>query len=209
MPTKTKVGDKDLESIIDGLNTSIEDMRNKKIEVKKEELPSNLNLMLSGVSNSSALNFLFSNNIDKIIEKLFNIISTGNLSKLADSEDKIKDLLKELGFGEGSFEGPVSKTIISSVKATIDSTNYNKIKDNVKRAFYIYKNLKKERDKIDDKEIRKKYEEALYSIKKIMHFAYIVYKNRKIVNNRVINGLKNIVNESVSEDEFLESLWQE
>jgi hypothetical protein len=209
MSKKSKIGEKDIESIIDGLNTSIEDMRNKKIEVKKDELPSNLNLMLSGISDSSAINFLFSHNIDKIIEKLFNLVSSGNLTQIVNSEDKIKDLMKELGFGEGSFEGPVSKTILGSVKASIESTNYSKIKDNVKRAFYIYNNLKREKDKIKDKETRAKYEEAIYAIKKVMHFAYIVYKNRKIVNNRVINGLKNIVNESVSEEEFLEELWQE
>lgn len=207
--SETKIGNKDIDSIIDGLNNSIEEMRNKKIVVKKEELPSNLNLMLTGVTNSSAINFLFSHNIDKIIEKLFNLISSGNLSQVVDSEDKIKDLLKELGFGEGSFEGPVSKTIISSVKSSIESINYSKVKDNVKRVLYIYHNLEKEKNKMKDKETKKKYEEALYAIKKVMHFAYIVYKNRKIINNRVINGLKNIVNESVGEEEFLESLWQE
>jgi hypothetical protein len=207
--SETKIGNKDIDSIIDGLNSSIEEMRNKKIEVKKEELPSNLNLMLTGVTNSSAINFLFSHNIDKIIEKLFNLISSGNLNQVVDSEDKIKDLLKELGFGEGSFEGPVSKTIISSVKSSIESVNYSKVKDNVKRVLYIYHNLEKEKNKMKDKEIKKKYEEALYAIKKVMHFAYIVYKNRKIINNRVINGLKNIVNESVGEEEFLEQLWQE
>ena len=57
-------------------------------------------------------------------------------------------------------------------------------------------NLNKTKKSLEDPVERKKYEDAVYAIKKVIRFVGKIYRNRKIINNRVAAGLRNIVNEN-------------
>jgi hypothetical protein len=194
---------KNLENLVDEINSSIDEVREKKIEVKDSDLPSNLSILLSGVSDSKAVNFLFSSNLDKILEKFFAMVSSGDIERLLQNEDQIKEIFRSIGLGEGSFKGPISKAIIKNIQTTTESMKFNKLKDNVKKVFMLIKNLESSAKDFKDKEIKKKYEETVHALKRVLRFAYVVYKNRSIINKKVISGLKNIVDESIEVDEPL------
>ena len=197
----------DLEKLMDEVNDSIEQIRNKKVEVKSEDLPSNFKLLLTGVSDSRAIDFLFSHNIDKMLDRLFDLVGSGNIEKILNNEDKMKEIFKDLGFGEGSFEGPVSKAVLTSIKASIDSARFAKVKSNMSRALLVMKNLERQSRYFKEPEQRKKYDEAIYAVKQIMKFAAKLYKNRKIITSKVFDGLNNIVREESFNDEALEKLF--
>jgi hypothetical protein len=197
---------KDMDKFLDEFNDTVDELRKKEIKVEDKDLPSNMKLMLGGVSNSKAIEFLFSHNIDKLLDRLFELASAGDIENLLNNEKEIKDIFKLVGLGEGSFEGPISKSVIKSIKLSVQSINFQKIKNMFFKMLYIINNLKRQSKYFKDKEQRKKYEDAVYAIKRVMMFAYIIYFNRKIINNRVFNGLKNIVNESQSIEEELISI---
>jgi hypothetical protein len=197
---------KELERIVGEVNDSIDDLRAKKIEVKQSDLPSNLKIMLSGVSDSRAIDFLFSNNIDKLLEKLFELFMSGDITKILNNEEKMKEIFKELGFGEGSFEGPVSKTVIGTIQDSVNSPKYIKMKNYMFKALYVVRNLEKQSKRFVNPEKRKKYDEAVRAIKQILRFAAKIYRNRKIVTDRVVKGLENVVKEDFSLEEKLEAI---
>jgi hypothetical protein len=199
---------KELDRIIADINKSVSEIRKRKPrKIKDSELPSNLKIMLSGVSNSKALDFLFSNRLDVILEKLMDMIMTGelltNVEKFFSNEKDIKDLFSSLGFGEGSFEGPVSTTILNSVRDSMEDNKYLKMKSETDKIKYIYRNMKMKWWNFWNKpELRKKYEQAMYAIEEILKIVSNVYKNRE----RIIKGLGNIVVESVNESIQLERI---
>jgi hypothetical protein len=189
---------KDIESLIDEINKSAEELRSKKIEVKDKDLPSNLSLMFTGVSNTKALDFLFSSRLDTLLEKLMNLAMSGelltNIEKFLTNEEEIKKLFKSFGFGEGSFEGPVSKTILDSVRDSMESVKYKQAKTDVEKVKIVYKKLAVKWFSFWNKPAeRKKYEEAMRAIKTILKIVSQVYKNRV----KLLKGLGNIVTESV------------
>jgi len=198
----------ELEKLMDDVNDSIEKIRSKKIEVKNEDLPSNLKLLLSGISDSRAIDFLFSNNVDKMLEKLFDLVSSGDIDKILANEDKMKEIFKNIGFGEGSFEGPVSRAVLGSIRASVDSAKFAKLRDNMRKALLIMKNLERQSKYFKNQDQKKRYDEAVYAVKQIMKFAAKLYKNRKIINSKVFDGLNNIVREDFEQDEVLENLIQ-
>jgi hypothetical protein len=197
----------DLEKLMDEVNDSIEEIRNRKIEVRDEDLPSNFKLLLTGVSDSRAVDFLFSHNVDKMLDKLFDLVASGDIEKILNNEEKMKDIFKDLGFGEGSFEGPVSKAVLKNIKTSVDSVKFAKIKSNMRKALLVMKNLERQSKYFRDPEQRKKYDEAVYAVKQIMKFAAKLYKNRKIITSKVFSGLNNIVSEEVQNEEALEKLF--
>jgi hypothetical protein len=189
---------KDIEKLIDEINKSAEELRGKKIEVKDKDLPSNLSLMFSGVSNTKALDFLFSSRLDTLLEKLMNLAMSGelltNIEKFLSNEEEIKKLFDSFGFGEGSFEGPVSKTILDTVRDSMESTKYKQAKTDVEKVKIVYKKLSVKWFSFWNKPVeRKKYEEAMRAIKTILKIVSQVYKNRV----KLLRGLGNIVTESV------------
>jgi hypothetical protein len=197
---------KELESMINQVNSDIDHMRKNKKEVKDSDLPSNLKIMLSGISDSKAIEFLFSHNIDKMLERLFSLFMSGDIDTILSNKDKIKELFQELGFGEGSFEGPVSKRIMMSMNASINSGNFSKLESNMRKALFVIGNLERESKNIKGKREREKYNEAVNAIKQVMRFAAAIYRNRKIINNKVIKGLQNIVKEDTTLEEKLISI---
>jgi hypothetical protein len=189
---------KDIEKLIDEINKSAEELRGKKIEVKEKDLPSNLSLMFSGVSNTKALDFLFSSRLDTLLEKLMNLAMSGelltNIEKFLSNEEEIKKLFDSFGFGEGSFEGPVSKTILNTVRDSMESTKYKQAKTDVEKVKIVYKKLSVKWFSFWNKPVeRKKYEEAMRAIKTILKIVSQVYKNRV----KLLRGLGNIVTESI------------
>jgi len=184
-----------LDSLIDDINNSIEDMRSSKVEIKDSDLPSNLHLMLSGVSDSRAIDFLFSGNIDRLLEKLFKLIESGDIEKILGNEDQIEKIFSSMGFGEGSFKGPVSKAVIAGVAKSIDSKKFNNMKSNLRKAKLLLKNLNRQAKYFKEPTQKKKYKEAVYAIKQVMKMTAKIYRNRNIISKRVYSGLTNIVSE--------------
>lgn len=197
---------KKINELLDDVNGSIDEMRSKKIEVKDSELPSNLSLMIPGLSSSRAIDFLFSGNVDVLLDKLFNMVASGDIEKILQNEEKMKEVFQAFGFGEGSFEGPVSKSVIRSIQASTESAKFNKMKSNLRKAQLVIKNLERQARFLKDKEQRKKYEEAIYAIKKVLKIAAKIYKNRNLINKKVKRGLSNIVNEDIDPNERIEAI---
>jgi hypothetical protein len=68
------------------------------------------------------------------------------------------------------------------------------------------RNLEKGQKKFKNNPIEsKKYQDAVYAIKQVLKFVAIIYKNRQIINRKVVLGMKNVVYESdsVIVDEWL------
>jgi hypothetical protein len=197
----------DLDQVIDNINISIESMRsNEKEEIKNSDLPSNLQLMLSGVTNSKAIDFLFSANLDKLIEKLLNMLESGEIEKILQNEEKMNNLFGSVGIGRGTFKGPVSKSIIQNIQRSLDSKKFNNMKSKLRKIQLIIKNLRKQAKYLKDPELQKKYKEAVYAIEKVIKLVASIYRNRRIISKRVLDGLTNIVKEDYIPEETLEAL---
>lgn len=193
---------KSLVELIDSINNSIEDIQ--KHPAKIDKLPSNLEIMVKGVTNSKAIDFLFSNNIDNILNILFKAIENGNIEEIFNNEDKIKKLTDNI-FGNGSFEGPISRTVLNSIQSSLQSKKYNEMKSNLgkvvtvlKKKNLIIKNLKNAGKNFkNNKELMKKYNDTIYAIKRVLKLAEKVYLARKQINDNVFKGLNNIVHEEI------------
>ena len=190
-----------LNELITSLNSSIEDIRQHPTKV--DRIPSNFEIMVRGISSSSALDMLFSPKIDDLLNNLFKQIETGNFDKILSNQDSIEKLMNSL-FGEGSFKGPVSQSVLNSISATVQSRRYQEMKSNLgksmvalKKSNLVLKNLQKNKKQFKDKpEEYKKYKDAVYAIKQVLKFAARIYRNRKIINKKVFDGLNNIVHEN-------------
>jgi hypothetical protein len=192
---------KDIERLVAEINRSAQSIRNKKKSIKnidERDLPSNFSLMLSGVPGSKAFQTLFSTRLDVLMDNLMNIALSGdlmsNIEKFLSNEDELKKFLESLGFGEGSFEGPVSKTILDTLRNSIESMEYVKMDNDAKKVAFVYKKLRMKWWSFWNKpDLRKKYEQAMRAITDILEVVAKVYRNRE----RIVKGLGNIVNESI------------
>ena len=190
-----------LNELITSLNSSIEDIRQHPTKV--DRIPSNFEIMVRGISSPSALDMLFSPKIDDLLNNLFKQIETGNFDKILSNQDSIEKLMNSL-FGEGSFKGPVSQSVLNSISATVQSRRYQEMRSNLgksivalKKVNLVLKNLQKNKKQFKDRpEEYKKYKEAVYAIKQVLKFAARIYRNRKIINKKVFDGLNNIVHEN-------------
>lgn len=190
-----------LNELITSLNSSIEDIRQHPTKV--DRIPSNFEIMVRGISSPSALDMLFSPKIDDLLNNLFKQIETGNFDKILSNQDSIEKLMNSL-FGEGSFKGPVSQSVLNSISATVQSRRYQEMRSNLgksivalKKVNLVLKNLQKNKKQFKDKpEEYKKYKDAVYAIKQVLKFAARIYRNRKIINKKVFDGLNNIVHEN-------------
>ena len=190
-----------LNELITSLNSSIEDIRQHPTKV--DRIPSNFEIMVRGISSPSALDMLFSPKIDDLLNNLFKQIETGNFDKVLSNQDSIEQLMNSL-FGEGSFKGPVSQSVLNSISATVQSRRYQEMRSNLgksivalKKVNLVLKNLQKNKKQFKDKpEEYKKYKDAVYAIKQVLKFAARIYRNRKIINKKVFDGLNNIVHEN-------------
>lgn len=193
--------DKSLNELLDSINSSIDDIR--KNPTKTEKIPGTLEILISGISGNKELETLFSPKLDEICMSLIRNIESGNFEKILNNTDSVKKVLDNI-FGEKSFQGPVSTEVINSIQRSVNSEKYLLMKSKLgnvvtllKKKRLIIRNLEKSGLKFkDDKETLKKYKESVYAIKQVLKIIEKIYLNRKIVNKKVFNGLKNIVHES-------------
>lgn len=195
--------DESIEDLIREINTTVDDIRSQPLP-EKSTVGSTLDLLIAGIPDIGALTTLFSAKLDDIMGTIFKYIENGDIDKAIQAMNKLVDLLGKIGIGKGSFNGPVSKTVINTIIDSIKSPKYAMIKSNIskslttyKRMNYVLKELKRKTKSFSNKEQRRKYKEAVYALKRALKICIKIYKNRKLVSSRVIKGLKNIVTEDV------------
>ena len=65
----------------------------------------------------------------------------------------------------------------------------------------VIKNLKQQARHIDDKEVKRKYLESIYALKRVLRLVAKVYKARLLIDAKVKRGLRNIIKESYNQVE--------
>ncbi len=185
--------DKELEELIASANKQIASVTEKSDATPIGKLPSNMSILLSGVNNVSGLNILFSGGVDSVLGKLMDAIISGKDVDFDKIEKGITGIFDKIGLGEGSFEGPISKTVIGTIQDSMNSTNYLSMKNKIGKARLVLKNLEKKKGTFNDPELEKKYKETLKAIKSTLKFTITVYKHRRLINDKVQDGLKHIV----------------
>ena len=189
-----------LVELIKSIDSSIEDLKNHKADLSK--LPSNFEILVRGVSSNKAIDAIFSSKLDGVISKLLDGIQSGDVERILQNEELIENLATSI-FGEKSFKGPVSNTILNTISSTMNSVKYNTMKSalgktgiGIKKVRMVMKNLKKgEGNFSKDPELLQKYRDAVYAIKKTLKFISRIYRSRKIINRKVFDGLSNVVYE--------------
>ena len=202
--------EKTISELLSSLNDSIEDIRNNPTQV--DRLPSNFEIMVGGASGETGIGTLFSPAIDAIIGGLFDKIQNMDFEYILNNVDKLKDIIEAI-LGPTAFKGPISNDILNNIQKTMTSEKYimakswfGKTMTTLKKIRIIIRNLEKDEKKFKNNPIeRKKYQDAVYAIKQVLKFVAIIYKNRQIINRRVVLGMRNIVYESdsVIVDEWL------
>lgn len=195
-----------INELLDSLTKSIEEIHAHPTKI--DRVPSNFEIMVNGVNSLSGIQALFSPKIDDLIFSLFDKIQTGDYEAILKNKDKIKAVSSAI-FGPGSFEGPISNTVLNSIQNTMSSIKYNNLKSclgksmtQLKKIRMILKNLKNAGKMFkDDAEKYKQYMDAVAAIKQVLKFAAVIYKNRRIINGKVFKGLNNIVHEEIEIDE--------
>lgn len=190
-----------LSELISSLQNSIDDMKTSE-KINASEIPSDFEILIDGIKDSSAIGTLFSPKIDKLIASLFTTIENGNFEKILEKKDMIEGILSTI-FGEGSFEGPISKTVLGTIQMTMQSKRYNEIESHLgktittlKKINLVFRNLNKNSKYFKkDKEQYQKYKNAVYAIKQVLKFAAKIYRSRKVINRKVLKGLNSVVHE--------------
>ncbi len=195
--------DESIEDLIREINTTVDDIRSQPLP-EKSTVGSTLDLLIAGIPDIGALTTLFSAKLDDIMGTIFKYIENGDIDKAIQAMNKLVDLLGKIGIGKGTFKGPISKTVITTIIDSVKSPKYAMIKSNIskslttyKRMNYVLKELKRKTKTFSDRAQRKKYKDAVYALKRALKICIKIYKNRKLVSSRVIKGLKNIVTEDV------------
>lgn len=156
--------------------------------------------MMFGAKDSRILDFIFSTKIDVVIDRMLHKIMSGDYSDIESMCNTVAKAMEALGLGEGAFKGPVSQHLMTNIMNSLNSGCYNTTKNNIRKAMIIVANLKKQGKQIDDRETRKKYYQAIKSLKLTIKLAAKVYRNRA----KIMKGLHCAINEGVMLVESLE-----
>lgn len=193
-----------LSKYLNDINSSIEDMRKNPVKVP-DRVPGNLEILLSGVSknDSGIISYIFSSGLDKKIEQMLDAICNGRLEEVQPVLDGIR-LASDAIFGDKSFRGEISTTVLNTIQNSMNSTRFIQAKSIFgkvgvlsKRLSLILRNLEAEKSRFkDNKEKLKKYKETIYALKSVLKFASRVYRNRALINDKVVRGLKNVIYEN-------------
>lgn len=194
--------EKTIKELIDSINNSIKEIRENPTQV--ERVPSNFEIIVGGLIDSKSIETLFSPKIDTLINTLFKLISDGDYEKILKNEDIMREISDSI-FGKGSFQGPISRSVLSNIQASVESEKYQTMKSNlgksliaIKKKNLILKNLKKGSKMYDKRsEEYKKYNEAVYAIKSVIKFVEKIYRSRSLINKKVCKGLDNIIHEEI------------
>ena len=79
--------EKSIAELINSLSDSIEDIRQHPTNTTR--IPSNFEIIVRGISDSSGLDFLFSSKLDGIINGLFQKIQSGDFEQIIKSEKTV------------------------------------------------------------------------------------------------------------------------
>ena len=202
-----------IKDYIDSLNDSIETIQANKVkfeDIKPEDLPSDFKLMMGpNAEDNKMLKFIFDTKLDRTIDNLLNKFLSGDFDAIDQYSDLIKKVFESVGIGEDAFTGPVSQTLLDTLSNSINSINFNTTKSKIRKCMLITKNLKQRAKSIDNKEMKKKYLEAVYALKQTLKFIAKVYKNRRILTNRVRRGLQIAIHEDFDfVDEQFDFKWE-
>ena len=195
--------EKSLADLVKEFNNNLEDVK----VYEPKDVPEEIKISVEGVSSINGINFLYSSGVSNLLEKLFSLIAKGDFTKISEMTDKINPIMDKYKFGEGKYTGKISKAIITSIKNSLNSEKFNKSKSDLRKGLIVLKNLnKKAKEFSGDKELQKKFNDAVYAIKKIVIFANKIIKNRKIINKKVVSGFKSLITEDNEYDERLEKI---
>jgi hypothetical protein len=206
----------DLQSTLNSINDNINKLEQTRKDIKNNKdtiSDTRIFLKMSGLDNTKVAQLLYDTKLDHSIDNMVNMFMQGDYKSIAKYSDVIAKVFSDVGLGKGSFSGPVSQIFVQNLLNSIDSMNFNKTNDNIKKMMIVLKNMKKQTKTIQDKEVRKKYKEAVKAFRKIISIISKTYKNRRII----ATGLHNMVNESynptmtlnISSDESLEAFDQD
>jgi hypothetical protein len=128
---------------------------------------------------------------------IFDTIGSGNFDRLSkDIIPKVQKLFSVNDVGTGMFKGEIGTKVINNIRDSFDSQRFKTAKSKLKRVMIVLGNLKKQGKTIKDPEMKKKYNDAVYAVYQGLKIINKIYKNRKMINDRLLVGVKNIVNES-------------
>lgn len=200
--------EKTIQELLNSLNNSMEDIREHPTKI--DRIPSNFEIMVRGISDSKAIDILFSPKIDELLNSLFKEIESGNFEKILSKKDSVQSIFDSI-FGNGAFRGPISNSVLNNIQGTVQSQKYQALKSHISKAItilkkknLILKNLDKGKKNYKrNSDEYKKYNDAIYAIKNVIKFAERIYRNRRIINKKVYNGLNNLVHESLEYDEMV------
>jgi hypothetical protein len=206
----------DLQSTLNSINDNINKLEQTRKDIKNNKdtiSDTRIFLKMSGLDNTKVAQLLYDTKLDHSIDNMVNMFMQGDYKSIAKYSDVIAKVFSDVGLGKGSFSGPVSQIFVQNLLNSIDSMNFNKTNDNIKKMMIVLKNMKKQTKTIQDKEVRKKYKEAVKAFRKIISIIAKTYKNRRII----ATGIHNMVNESctptmtlnISSDESLEAFDQD
>jgi len=200
--------DDTINAYLDSINNSIEQIRSNKVDfdnIDKNDLPSDFKLMMGNTAgNSKILQFIFDSRLDKVIDNLLDKILMGDFSDIDKYSDTIKKVFNMVGIGEDAFSGQISQTLLMNITNSVNSINFMKTKTKIQKCMLVLKNLKRQAKDIENKQLKSKYLEAVYAFKQTLKFISKVYKDRRIITNRVRKGLNIAIHESIDLDEELE-----
>lgn len=190
-----------LEDILVDLNKNMDEIENSDIyKFDSNDLPLGLRIGISGISSQSALNFLFSEDLNKLLDRFIDMIENGEIEKFLTDEDKLRRMFNSFGFGEGKFQGELSNMLVSNIKKTVSSNKFKKTKLGMAKLIKLTRSLKKQSKTITDPEKRKKFDDMIYAVTQMVKIIHNVWTNRKMVNDRVVKGLKNFITEDSDDD---------
>ena len=195
---------KDIEKLVKDINDSMTEMSKEKPAITR--IPSNFEIIFSGVSNEIGIQTLFSDKVDAAIGKLFDAIVSGNFDTALNGANKFEDILNRSNIsGDQAFEGELSKRIMNVISNSVSSSKFNKTKSNIKKALLVLKDLNKDAKTEKDPEKRKKLMDASFAIKRVLTIVMKIYKMRKKITVRVKNGINTIVNEDTINEVLIQS----
>lgn len=185
----------EIAGLLDNINDSIKVMQANNVE--PESVPGTFSMMFSGANNNAIMKFIFSSNLDKLLDQLFDMLMCGDFEDIINKSNDIEDMFNKFAVGSTKiFSSTVSKQFVANMKEAVNSKKFQKAKTNLSRAWTLIKQLKQKAKQIDNEAMRKKYEDTVYAFKKILKIMASIYGSRKNINLRVQSGIRNLLSES-------------
>ena len=166
---------------------------------KQNKTPEFISTQIDGIPSIKAIDFLFSPQIDKVIDTLLDVCINGKFDAMLDGLSRFVKTFDGMGIGTGFFIGRIGGRVVETIKNSVNSVKFKKTSSKIKKVLLILKNLKRNIKTYNDPIERQKYEEALYAIKSVISVIATIYKNRKKINGKVVKGLNNIIFEETDE----------